>query len=44
MAKKHHNMDAWFLQLKKAKKGKEEEKVDSPSPPEDGKKGLLDEI
>ena len=30
--------------MKKAKKGKEEEKVDSPSPPEDGKKGLLDEI
>ena len=30
--------------MKKAKKGKEEEKVDLPSPPEDGKKGLLDEI
>ena len=30
--------------MKEAKKGKEEEKVDSPSPPEDGKKGLLDEI
>ena len=31
--------------MKKAKKGKEEEKVDAaPSPPEDGKKGLLDEI